>query len=108
MAAAGTRSPSAAEGNRERAMSETIFGTWDETHSQLWGHQPIRLNHDMHRLPAFSLDALARLIETYPREHYSLVKTGAKGASRVWREGEIGKLGGARVIEAISRGGLWL
>lgn len=89
-------------------MSETIFGTWDETHSQLWGHQPIRLNHDMHKLPAFSLDALARLIETYPREHYSLVKTGAKGASRVWREGDIGKLGGAQVIEAISRGGLWL
>jgi len=89
-------------------MSDRIFSTWDETHSELWGHQPIRLSHGMHKLPEFSMNELARLIEHYPREHYSLVKTGAKGAGRVWREGDIGKLGGAQVIEAISRGGLWL
>ena len=89
-------------------MTDRIFGTWDETHSELWGHQPIRLAHDMHTHPAFAMDELAKLIESYPREHYSLVKTGAKGASRVWREGDIGKLSGRQVIEAISRGGLWL
>ena len=54
------------------------------------------------------MDDLARLIESYPREHYSLVKTGARGSSRVWREGDIGNLSGREVIEAISRGGLWL
>ncbi|MBR0755529.1 hypothetical protein JQ604_25395 [Bradyrhizobium jicamae] len=85
-----------------------IFANWDATHSELWSHQPIRLEHTMHRQPAFSMDDLARLIESYPREHYSLVKTGLKGSSRVWREGEIGKLSGREVIEAISRGGLWL
>lgn len=85
-----------------------IFAKWDDTHSQLWGHQPIRLEHAMHKRPAFSMDELAKLIETYPREHYSLIKTGAKGSSRVWREGEIGELSGHQVIEAISRGGLWL
>lgn len=89
-------------------MTDRIFGTWDETHSELWGHQPIRLAHDMHTHPAFAMDELAKLIESYPREHYSLVKTGARGASRVWREGDIGRLGGRQVIEAISRGGLWL
>jgi len=89
-------------------MTDRIFSTWDETHSELWSHAPIRLAHDMHKLPAFSIDELARLIENYPREHYSLVKTGAKGAGRVWREGDIGQLGGRQVIEAISRGGLWL
>jgi hypothetical protein len=89
-------------------MTDRIFSTWDETHSELWSHQPIRLAHDMHRLPAFSMDQVARLIEAYPREHYSLIKTGAKGASRVWREGDFGRLGGRQVIEAISQGGLWL
>jgi Cupin-like domain len=89
-------------------MTDRIFSTWDETHSELWSHHPIRLEHNMHRLPAFSMDQLATLIETYPREHYSLIKTGAKGASRVWREGEVGELSGRQVIEAISRGGLWL
>jgi hypothetical protein len=89
-------------------MTGKIFSTWDETHSELWSHQPIRLEHEMHKSPAFSMDELAQLIESYPREHYSLVKTGAKGSSRVWREGDIGKLSGRQVIEAISRGGLWL
>ena len=88
--------------------TDKIFANWDATHSELWSHQPIRLEHTMHKQPAFSMDDLARLIESYPREHYSLVKTGAKGSSRVWREGEIGKLSGRKVIEAISRGGLWL
>jgi hypothetical protein len=89
-------------------MTGRIFGNWDDTHSELWGHQPIRLEHEIHRSPAFSMDELARLIETYPREHYSLVKTGARGLSRVWREGDIGGLSGRQVVEAISRGGLWL
>jgi hypothetical protein len=89
-------------------MTGKIFSKWDETHSELWSHQPIRLDHEMHKSPAFSMDELAKLIENYPREHYSLVKTGALGSSRVWREGEIGNLGGRQVIEAISRGGLWL
>ena len=51
---------------------------------------------------------IEKLIENYPREHYSLVKTGASGSSRVWREGDIGNLSGRQVVEAISRGGLWL
>jgi hypothetical protein len=89
-------------------MTGRIFGKWDETHSQLWSHQPIRLEHEMHRSPAFSMDEFARLIENYPREHYSLVKTGARGSSRVWREGDIGDLSGRQVVDAISRGGLWL
>jgi Cupin-like domain len=89
-------------------MTGKIFGKWDETHSKLWSHQPIRLEHEMHKSPAFSMDELARLIENYPREHYSLVKTGALGSSRVWREGDIGNLSGRQVVEAISRGGLWL
>ena len=85
-----------------------VFNNWDDTHSKLWGHQPIQLEHEMHRSPLFSTDALAELIQRYPREHYSLVQTGARGSGRVWREGEIGNLNGPQVMDAISRGGLWL
>jgi hypothetical protein len=85
-----------------------VFTNWDDTHSVLWGHHPIQLETEMHKTPLFSRDQLARLIESYPREHYSLVKTGARGAGRVWREGDIGNLSGEQVIDAISRGGLWL
>ena len=85
-----------------------VFTDWDATHSALWGHQPIRLAHELHKAPLFSMETLAELIERYPRQHYSLVQTGARGSGRVWREGEIGNLNGRQVMEAISRGGLWL
>src|SRR3977135_563484 len=85
-----------------------IFTKWDQTHSDLWSHQPIRLEHEMHKSPAFSMDDLAKLIEGYPREHYSLVQTGARGSSKLWREGDIGNISGRQNHDAISRGGLWL
>jgi hypothetical protein len=85
-----------------------VFSSWDDTHSLLWGNQPIQLAHELHKSPLFSMETLAELIQHYPREHYSLVQTGARGSSRVWREGEIGKLSGRQVMDAISRGGLWL
>jgi hypothetical protein len=81
----------------EPAGSETmgknknkVFTNWDDTHSLLWGHQPIELAHQVHKSPLFYADALAELIERCPRAHYSLVQTRAGGSSRVWREGEIG------------------
>ena len=40
-----------------------IFSKWDETHSDLWSHQPIRLEHEMHKSPAFSMDDLANAIQ---------------------------------------------
>jgi hypothetical protein len=87
---------------------DRVLTNWDDTHSVLWGHQPIQLAHQVHKSPLFSADALAELIERYPRQHYSLVQTGARGSNRVWREGEIGDLTGRQVMDAISRGGLWL
>jgi hypothetical protein len=89
-------------------MADKVFTSWDETNSALWGNQPIKLAHRLDRSPLFSPEALAKLIERYPREQYSLVQTGARGASRVWREGDIGNLSGRQVMEAIARGGLWL
>ena len=88
--------------------TNTVFNNWDDTHSKLWGHRPIQLAHELHTSTLFSMDTLAELIQRYPRERYSLVQTGARGSSRVWREGEIGNLSGREVMDTISRGGLWL
>lgn len=41
-------------------MTGKIFSKWDETHSELWNHQPIRLDHEMHKSPTFSMDELAK------------------------------------------------
>ena len=65
--------------------ADKVFTSWDDTHSALWGQQPIRLVHGLHKSPLFSTDRLAELIERYPREHYSLVQTGAKESRRLWK-----------------------
>ena len=86
----------------------TVFTKWDATHSTLWGQQPIRLSHELHKSPLFAREALAELIQRYPRQHYSLIQTGPKDGKRVWREGEIGSFNGEQVMRAIAGGGLWL
>lgn len=52
----------------------------------LWGHQPLKLTYGLGDHALFSRSALIRLIETYPRAHYSLI---AKDDSRLWQEGDL-------------------
>jgi hypothetical protein len=85
-----------------------IFTDWNERHAALFGNQPIKLAHELHLSPLFSRQELARLIEIYPKEHYSLVHMGAKGERRFWREGDIEGLSGEEVIAAIETGRMWL
>ena len=88
--------------------TDPVFTDWTERHGSLWGNQPVRVSHRLDRSPMFSMEGLAELIDRYPREHYSLVQMGAPGQRKLWREGEIGDLGGAQVIEAIAKGRMWL
>jgi hypothetical protein len=73
---------------------------WHDKYRGLWGHQPIRLGH---QLDKFGTDGLASLIESYPREHFSIVQTSDSTQRRLWREGELGGLLGREVIEAVGR-----
>ncbi|GMA76019.1 hypothetical protein GCM10025880_24360 [Methylorubrum aminovorans] len=87
---------------------DPIFTDWADKHGALWSHQPLRLQHRLHTMPLFSRTALAELINTYPREQYSLIHMGASGQRRYWREGDIGGLPGKAVIDAIAKGRMWL
>lgn len=89
-------------------MSEAIFTDWTDETTRAWANEPLRLKHRLHADPLFSMDGLAELIDSYPRQHYSLVQVGTPGQRRLWREGEIGRMSGARVIEAIANGRMWL
>lgn len=89
--------------------TEPFFTNWQPDTSAKWGAEPMRLEHRLHQHPLFSFETLERLIEVYPREHYSLVHMGAQGsARRTWREGTIGQLSGREVVEAIRNGRMWL
>ncbi|MDX2308167.1 MAG: hypothetical protein NW216_08015 [Hyphomicrobium sp.] len=90
-------------------MTDPIFTDWKPEHTAAWASEPLRLSHRLSQHPLYSIEALAELIERYPRQHYALVEMGPQGSNRrLWREGDIGKLSGAKVIEAIRRGRMWL
>jgi hypothetical protein len=74
----------------------------------LWGHQPLKVTHDLGDQALFARPALARLIETYPREHYGLIAMGAPRDSKLWQEGDLGGASGETVLNAIEKGRLWL
>jgi hypothetical protein len=89
-------------------MTKAIFTNWADKHAELWGNVPLRLAHKLHQHELFSRDTLAKLIETYPRDHYALVHMGEQKDKRFWREGDFGGLSGHEVIEAIAKGRMWI
>ncbi len=89
-------------------MSEPIFTDWTPAMTMAWASEPLKAKHRLQTHALFTLDALADLIDHYPREHYALVHMGAQGGKRSWREGDIGGLSGRKVIAAIEQGRMWL
>ena len=91
-------------------MTQTIFDNWKPEHSRLWGQAPVVQQHTLHKSPLFTDEALAELIENYPRADYSLVVPGRQDQDHhhKWREGDIGDASGAEVLKAIKEGFLWI
>jgi hypothetical protein len=89
-------------------MPGNIFTDWTAQDRELWGHVPQTMGHTLHTNPLFTREALAELISSYPRANYSLIHMGAQGSRRFWREGDIGGLSGAQVIDWIAAGRLWI
>jgi hypothetical protein len=88
---------------------QAIMTDWRPQNAMLWGEAPQCLAHRLHEHALFTNEALAELIDRYPREHYNLVQWGEQGTKRGdWREGELGGLKGAQVIEAIAKGRIWI
>ena len=54
-------------------MTDKIFTKWTSDITAKWGKAPLKAAHRLDTHPLFSLDALADLIDGYPRQHYALV-----------------------------------
>jgi len=88
---------------------EACLTEWEPRNSALWYNQPVCVGHRLHDVSLFGTDALAELIESYPRKDYSVIHMGPQGTERrFWREGDLTGLSGHEVLEAISRGRFWL
>ena len=88
-------------------QDRAIFNDWRPEHAALWGKIALRLHHGLQDHPLFSDAALAGLIETYPRAHYQLMQPGMTPGQRS-RDGDVTGVPGEDVIEAISKGRLWI
>jgi hypothetical protein len=92
-------------------MTPAIFTDWKFTRAdELWGQQPIQLQHRLNRHPLFTMDRLAALIERYPEDGYTLVRMGKPGEQRLWEEGKLDSRPGigAAVLRQIEQGRLWI
>ncbi len=89
-------------------MRDAVFTDWKPEYAALWGQVPLKTRHRLHEHPLFGLDAIASLLESYPRSHYSLIEMGAPGERKLWREGELGGLSGREVLEWVAKGRIWI
>lgn len=90
-------------------MTTQIFADWQKRHGMLWGEHPLLLKHTLHQSPLFSEEALADLIDSYPRDKYELCHMPEAGSGRhFWREGEIGEVPGQAAIDMVRNGQLWI
>jgi len=95
---------------RQGRAAPRILTGFKEEHRSLWGHHPVHIRHSLAETGLFTDEALALLLENYPREHYDLLHMAECGTGnlKTWREGELGAVNGARAIEAIKAGRMWL
>lgn len=86
-----------------------IITDWQDHHARLFGRHALKLQHRLAESPLFTDEALARLIETAPRDAYHVnysQKTPGNPPRR--REGEIKDLSGHAVLDAVRAGNIWI
>jgi len=103
--AAATHAPT----RQSRAGTRPLLTDFAPQHRELFGRHTVTLRHRLNESDLFSDARLAHLIEASPREaahvHTMDVTT---HDPRTRREGTIGDLSGAQVIDAIRTGHIWI
>ncbi|MBO0848734.1 MAG: hypothetical protein J2P20_04680 [Pseudonocardia sp.] len=79
----------------------------DAHQRELWGHQTITLRHRLAELDLFSDDSLAKLIETAAPKSLAIHTEGGTDPS-TWPSVTRGDVPGARVLDAVRTGKLWI
>lgn len=84
-----------------------VFSRWQPEHCKLWGKVAVNLRHRLTDHPLFTEDAIGRLIESYPREHYQLMQPAVvpNGGSR---DGDLDGVNGETALAAIAKGRMWI
>lgn len=73
-----------------------------------FGRDLVSVKHNMLDSGLFTDDALADLIDRYPREYFMFDTMIVDGARQVWRHGDPSDLSGKEILEAIKNGKFWM
>lgn len=89
-------------------MTQEIIADWQDRHRDLFGKHTIKLTHRLAETGLFSMQAIAELIDAYPEDLYNVTTMGRDHTRKQWREGAVAGKTGAEVIEAVSKGRIWI
>ncbi|MBX9757128.1 MAG: cupin-like domain-containing protein [Beijerinckiaceae bacterium] len=90
-------------------MTASIFTSFDKQAKALWGHAPLRLDHNLHERDMFTDAGLAQIIDALPDELISIVTMQIDQSNpRDWSYCRRNGLSGAALIEGVKRGRLWI
>ncbi len=90
-------------------MATSIFKSFDKQAQALWGHAPLRLQHNLHERELFTDEGLAKIIDALPDDLISIVTMGIDQANpRDWSYCRRNGLSGAALIEGVKQGRLWI
>ena len=90
-------------------MPRSLLDHWTPEQAARMDREIFVAQHRLHTLPQFSDDALVELLDRHPRRDLGINTMGRDPADRnEWREGSAGELNGTQLLEAASRGRIWL
>ena len=85
-----------------------IITDWTADKAQGFGHRTVGFAHNLAERPMFSEEALAEVLDGYPRERLGIYTMGEDLMDwRSWRRGEGDGLSGDQLMEAMTAGRLW-
>lgn len=92
----------------DRAVEDTGSHAQAVENAEMFGEGFVKIQHRLLDSGLFTDEALARLIDRYPREYYHINNMYGEGEDRVWRDGDKGECSGEQVIAAVGAGTVWM
>ncbi len=87
----------------------TVITDWTSDKAAAFGRETLQFHHGLHQRPMFSDDALAEMLDRYPRERLGVFTMGHDLKDwRSWRRGVADRLSGAELMQAVRNGRIWL
>ena len=91
------------------AAADTVISDWSEDKAARFGRDTLLFRHTLHERPMFSDEALAEVLDRYPRERLGVFTMGQDLEDwKSWRRGDARDMSGRRLMEAVQAGRIWL